>query len=112
MKHRQCPQVARSIVEAQCHDIADGIQVGATMMVDNAFRTARRSGCVGKTSWLPFVIDEDVRKWSCSIQKVAEPRPAAALRFTTFGPKFDDRQSAIRVCGRADDQVATTRVHE
>src|SRR5690606_30964924 len=56
MKLRQNPQVYRVLAHVPGHDVVHRIQVGATMVVDHAFRVAGSAGGVVQGDGVPFVI--------------------------------------------------------
>mgnify|MGYP003694414121 CR=1 FL=1 len=55
VEHRQRPEIDRMAVEAEGDDVADGVQVGAAMVIDDALGIAGRAGGVVEADGLPLV---------------------------------------------------------
>ena len=55
MEHRQRPEINRVGRHGPDHHVADGVQEGAAVMVDDALRVAGGAGCVIQRTGVPFV---------------------------------------------------------
>jgi len=56
VEHRQGPQVHRVVAHVPGHLVAEGIQVGATVVVDHALGIAGGAGGVVEADGVPFVV--------------------------------------------------------
>ena len=55
VEHRQRPEIDRMLAETAGQDIADGVEIGAAMMGDDALGIAGRARGVGQRDGVPFV---------------------------------------------------------
>ena len=55
MEHRQSPEIDWLMAKAQQREVADGVQIGAAMVVDHALRGAGGAGGVVQRDRIPFV---------------------------------------------------------
>ena len=62
MEHRQRPEIDRMLAEIAGEDIADGVEIGAAMMGDDALGIARRARRVAQRDRVPFVAGRDRRE--------------------------------------------------
>ena len=56
MKHRQRPQIDRMLAEVAGQDVADGVEIGAAVVGNDALGIAGGSGSIAERDGVPFVL--------------------------------------------------------
>ena len=70
MKHRQHPEIIRTVVHGQFNHFTYSIKIGAAMVVHYTFRSSRGAGCIVDGNGLIFVFDQDGQRFrTAGLQK-------------------------------------------